>query len=336
MKSSDSFADKLRPDFLHNEMQKRRPAVDMHNHTTESDGKDSPTGILDLAEKNKLYAVSITDHNKVSAYDNLDTSKFRGLLIPGSELRCRIGSFEIEVLAYGFDIEEMKKKEPVTYYEQLRTMEWRKMLLDRLKSVGRKIGLVFAEDLEADPVLSSHNVFWDNIWEKYNIENKETLHKLGASSRGTFYRGHIQNPESPFYLPETLAKHNLPELCRHIHDAGGCAILAHPFAYKFDGWELVKKAFSEDYGLDGIEIMHREHRRQDIYDLFAFSKYKKLLTSGGSDYHGIDGQIFGNGCKDDPGEIPLDIASKLIDWVAKNGQIFTPQGIICSSKHKSR
>lgn len=309
------------------ENQVRGQSIDLHSHSTASDGKLSPNQLLELAQSYNLYAYSITDHDVVDAYVGLDISKFGGLLIPGTELHCRFEGMEIEVLGYGINIAEMGNKDSIAFYKTQKSPEWRKNLLERLKAVGHKQGLTFDNDLEPDPVLNPHDVFCDNVWKKYNAENKEKLLNIGVDGRGTFWRKHIQNPQSLFHLPEMLAKHDLRQVCADIHDAGGYAILAHPYGYlnpnfkQVNGMALVKDAFAENYGLDGIEVMHSGHNGQNIKDLREFAKAKKIMTTGGSDYHAVGKQVFAIGRQDRKQPIPKSLAIVLLERLVKENKI---------------
>ena len=82
-------------------------------HTSYSDGTDSLSELLDNAEKKKLEIISITDHDEIAAYIELNAhpdlrKKFSGVIIPGAELKTVYHSVPIEVLAYGIDYQKLK------------------------------------------------------------------------------------------------------------------------------------------------------------------------------------------------------------------------------------
>ena len=89
-------------DFMEN-------TIDLHTHTTKSDGTFLPDDLLKLAENQKLSILSITDHESVDAYYDMDRSLFSGKIIPGIELRTSCFGVAIELLGYGFDIDKMNE-----------------------------------------------------------------------------------------------------------------------------------------------------------------------------------------------------------------------------------
>ncbi len=86
--------------------------VDLHLHTNHSDGTDTVIELLEKAEQQKLEIISITDHDTVSAYKELEDSKirnkFKGEIVVGAELKAIYNNHNIEILAYGIDSKKMK------------------------------------------------------------------------------------------------------------------------------------------------------------------------------------------------------------------------------------
>ena len=89
--------------------------IDLHLHTTHSDGTDSVEMLLENAEKNKIEIISITDHDSVGAYFELEKhpeirKKFSGEIVIGSEIKCFFDNSNIEILAYGIDYNKINIK----------------------------------------------------------------------------------------------------------------------------------------------------------------------------------------------------------------------------------
>lgn len=93
--------------------------IDLHLHTNHSDGTDSVEELLENAEKQKLEIISITDHNSVGAYFELEKNpeirkKFNGEIVVGSEIKTTFKDTNIEILAYGIDYKKIDiKKEKI-------------------------------------------------------------------------------------------------------------------------------------------------------------------------------------------------------------------------------
>ena len=122
--------------------------VDLHLHTTYSDGTDSVEMLLDNAEKAKLDVISITDHNGVGAYYELEEhpetrKRFSGDIIIGSEIKCIYDDINIEVLAYGIDFKniDIKKEDKIKVQNEE---------LEHFIKVARILGLRVDDNIQVD------------------------------------------------------------------------------------------------------------------------------------------------------------------------------------------
>ena len=104
--------------------------IDIHTHTTYSDGTSTPKELLEKAQQKKLTIISITDHNTVGAYEELKNpnirGKFEGMIIPGIEITTTYHGETIEVLGYNFNLDMMKEllKESVLTFEEKQIQEY--------------------------------------------------------------------------------------------------------------------------------------------------------------------------------------------------------------------
>ena len=205
--------------------------IDLHLHTSYSDGTDSVSELLENAEKSKLEIISITDHDSVSAYYELQNNpktrnKFSGEIIVGSELKTSFENINIEILAYGIDYKliDIKRENKEKIQNDI---------LKHLISVAKDLSIKVDNNLEVnlnDPnKLFASCVFVDSIL-KYN-ENKDILNSLGQIDRLTFYRFHEGNVNSPFYYNTSIYYDDYISLIEKIHNAGGLAFLAHGLLY---------------------------------------------------------------------------------------------------------
>ena len=164
--------------------------IDLHTHTNNSDGNISVTNLLKEAEKLKLDYISITDHNNIDAYKELQSKKIRNLfsgkIIPGIEITTSFNGEIIEVLGYNFDIAVMSKllKEKVLTFKQLREKEY-----ELIKNQYRKIGVKFKEEnIKFDPCISSCRRYFLNEIIKYTENNKFFLFEKSKGSNIFFTR----------------------------------------------------------------------------------------------------------------------------------------------------
>ena len=259
--------------------------IDLHLHTTYSDGTDTVEELLENAEKSKLEIISITDHNSLGAYFELERNpeirkKFSGEIIIGSEIKTIFDDVNIEILAYGVDYKKLVIKKEDQQQVQNEALK-------HFIEVGKKLGLKCDENIKVDinnrDKLFGTWVYYDEI-EKYP-ENKEILDNIIKSSKLTFYRDHEGNKNSPFYYNTSIYYDDCDTLIKKIHDAGGIAILAHGLIYSFDDNKAAVEKILSTTEIDGAECIYPlfdEEQRKFMIDLCK--KYNKFI-SGGSDYH---------------------------------------------------
>ncbi len=287
--------------------------IDLHIHTTNSDGEFCVTDILEKAESKGLNIISITDHNNINAYDEINDISVRklysGKIVIGVELEFVYKGRLFDMLGYGIDLEVMKKSEIIKEGYVHSTVEGQSEILDKLKHVCDELGLKYSLDLKiVKPNHMANDVLVDDIL-KYS-DNKEILSSMNIVDRSSFYRKHFCEPSSPFYVDQTVGKKDIFYVTSLIHDAGGLCFLAHPFVYNLPN---IKETLDEIVSLDiidGIECAHRKHTEEQIDFLIDYCNKHNLKKSGGSDFH-IDSHYLGYANK---GNYAID-GDLVKDWV---------------------
>lgn len=242
--------------------------IDLHMHSTASDGSDAPEAVAALAERNGLSVIALTDHDCLdgipAAAARADAAGIR--LIPGVELSVHEEGTDVHLLAYGFDPNDAALVEAIGRYRDARRERARKILA-RLKGLGIRIPLETVEEIARGGALGRPHV-------------------AEALLRG----GHVETFNEAFqrflgtHAPAYVAKApvQLEEAARVVREAGGVTVLAHPGTLNRDhlipGWAR--------RGLDGIEVWHAKHDASAIARYKDYAKIHGLLMTGGSDYHG--------------------------------------------------
>ena len=269
--------------------------IDLHIHTTNSDGEFGVAEILEKAESKKLKVISITDHNNINAYDELCVinvkKNYSGEIVVGVELEFVYNGRLFDMLGYGIDLEVMKKSEIIQEGFVHSTVEGQSEILDRLKHVCDELGIKYSLDLKiTKPNHMANDVLVDDIL-KYS-DNKDILDFMNILDRSSFYRKHFCEVSSPFYIDQTAGKKDIFYVTSLIHDAGGLCFLAHPFVYNLPNLkETLDEIVSFDI-IDGIECAHRKHTEEQINFLIDYCNEHNLKKSGGSDFH-IDSHFLG-------------------------------------------
>ena len=291
--------------------------IDLHIHTVYSDGLPTVKEILTLAEERKLDYIAITDHDAIGAYEELNKMNikdyFSGKIIYGCELKFIHNRTQLEVIALGYDWEELNKSEWVheeSYHRNKRA------LLKTVLEKGKEAGLVY-DNVEYNPKEKSEKSFYNELLR--HEENLPILEKYKVKHAGDFFRNMVANPESPIYFDPTNYNLDFAGAVDLIHKCGGIALLAHPFGvYKMDNPKEVLDELISTGKLDGLECYHSSMTEENTEYLLNLCKKHNLLTSGGSDYHNYPGQVF---AKAHAGrtDIPTEIITGILERIGDRG-----------------
>ncbi len=260
--------------------------IDLHTHTNHSDGTDSVEEILKNAERSNIEILSITDHDSVGAYFELEENPnlrnlYSGKIIVGSELKTFYDKVSIEILAYGIDYKKIR----IHKYDALKMQI---EILEKYKKIASELGLKYNND---EMYIDRENP--SKQWASFVLatellkhdENKEIIQKIGEFNPTSFFRVHQSNRDSAFYYDESYASIDINETISRIHEAGGLAFLAHGFIYPFKDKAKKIEEILTTTEIDGMECIYSlfsEEERKIAFELCK--KYNKYM-SGGTDYH---------------------------------------------------
>lgn len=285
--------------------------IDLHMHTTYSDGTDFVKEILSNAQAANLEVISITDHNTCASYSEMEyfdiKAFFNGNIIVGCEFTTSFDNRLIEVLGYGFDYKKVQDYLNKLTYDGMSVTT---ILFNRLFKIINDLGLIF--DLENTKKNKNENESFEHaIYEELisYSENKEILKEDVWESFSDFFRKGLTNLNSKLFINSAEFKPSLKEVLKVIHEADGKAFLAHPYQYKFgDTEEFIEKIYNEN-DLDGIECFYTTFNKEQTDYLVNFANKRNLLISGGSDYHGKNKQMHNLG----KGKGNLSIDKKILN-----------------------
>ncbi len=244
--------------------------VDLHMHTTASDGTDTPQTVIEKCAKLKLQICSITDHDNIDAQKiAIKSAKQYGLpYVSGVEISVRYEG-ELHILGYGVDVFEKSFSGEM---EGLR--EW------RVARVHKIVELLKTNNI---------SITFDEI-EKFAQGNTLGRPHIALA---LIEKGYAQNIPEAFnkYLNEKglcyVARRKLDAkyAIELIRSAGGTAVLAHPKLIRTnDIGGLIEELV--DCGLQGIEAYYPSHSDGDVEKFVEIAKENNLIVTAGSDYHG--------------------------------------------------
>lgn len=267
--------------------------IDLHIHTSYSDGSDSLIEVLKKAQESNLDYISITDHDNCKAYRELKNINvkeyYKGTIIPGIEIKCGYKGRLIEILGYKIDTDIMNEWADNFYKYRTKAILQQKYF-DLLYDKCLKMNLVLSPKLD---IKFDNNKDWASVTIyneiKSHIENQKLVPEDFWESFNNFSKKYCGNPEHLLYIDKTVDYPSIEEAIKAIKKAGGLVFLPHLFIYKWSDniFELIQDIL-ENYDIDGIECYHSEFNDENIEYLKNICKEKGYLMGGGSDYHGTN------------------------------------------------
>jgi len=243
------------------------PFVDLHMHSTASDGSRAPSDVVREAKRIGLAAIALTDHDTLNGIpDAVATGRELGVrVVAGIELSAVENDVETHILGLHLSDTREMEAELVALREMRRSRAAR--IVDRLNALGVRIELTAVLEQAAGGAVGRPHIARAMIAEGWAVDFRDAFERYLGNNR-----------------PAYVAKDRLPmaDAISLIHRAGGLAILAHPAS---GGTRDRIAALAQD-GLDGVEVRHPSHSSEDIARLSALVDHFSLVPSGGSDWHG--------------------------------------------------
>lgn len=251
--------------------------IDLHTHTTASDGTDTPSMLVQHALQCNLSAIAITDHDTVDGVnEGVNAAQNTPLtVIPGIELSCQYKNKEIHMLGYFIDINDkafLNKLEQLKQGREQRNEQMRQ----KLEQHGMSLTMEQIQNYNPNTVITRAH-FARALVEAGYIKTKDEAFSKYIGDDCPCY------VEKPDFSPEDAIK--------LVRQAGGVAVLAHPLLYKLGYKELEEMIGNlKDHGLTGVEVYHSSHNISNSGTLRELIRPYDLLPTGGSDYHGNNKQ----------------------------------------------
>ncbi|MFF9128763.1 PHP domain-containing protein [Streptomyces sp. NPDC014806] len=247
--------------------------IDLHCHSTASDGTDTPAELVRNAAAAGLDVVALTDHDTTRGYGEAIAALPEGLtLVTGAELSCRIDGVSMHLLAYLFDPEEPALLAERELVRDDRVPRARGMVA-KLNALGVPVTWEQVARIAGDGSVGRPHVATALVELGVVPTVSEAFTADWLADGG---RAYVEKHETdPF------------EAIRLVKGAGGVTVFAHPAASK-RGRTVPESAIAAmaEAGLDGIEVDHMDHDEETRDRLRGLAKDLGLLVTGSSDYHG--------------------------------------------------
>ncbi len=242
--------------------------VDLHVHTTASDGSMSPGQVVELAANLHLKAIAISDHDTIKG---ISEALIYGVqlgveVIPAIELSSKYNSRDVHILGYFIDY---RSKKLIDYLRILREarVDRAQKIVNCLQKNGLDITFDEVMRIAGDASIGRPHIARALLAKNYVADIGEAFSKYLKSGAPCFLEKFVYPTEKAIFV---------------VHEAGGLAVFAHPGLAKLDEQipEFIKM------GLDGIEAYHGEHTPEQTEHYLKVAREYGLLITGGSDDHG--------------------------------------------------
>ena len=244
--------------------------IDLHTHSTFSDGVNSPAQLVDIALEQNLSALALADHDCLDGFKELqEAGERKGVeVLSGVELSCEHRGRDLHILGYGVDVGDEPFLRMLRQFCQTREERGMK-ILEKLRDIGIDIAPEVVLAKAGEGALGRPHI-------------AEALIEAGHAADFAEVFDKYIGEDCPAYVDKY--KMSPAQAVKHIHASGGLAFVAHPGFYleEADGFnELLEEPF------DGIEVLHPQHNKETRARLLQMAKDRNMLVSGGSDYHGF-------------------------------------------------
>ncbi len=270
--------------------------IDLHLHSTYSDGTFSPTEVVRRAHNAQVSTLALTDHDTTDGIEEAVESakKFHIEVIPGIEISSLYKGKETHILGYYFDQSHTQLQQEL---QKLRNSRHQRIpkILSKLETCG--IALSYTDvKAHAGPGSIGRPHIAQALVDKHHVRN---INEAFSRYLGEGASAYVARP-----LPDVA------EAIRLIREAGGVPSLAHPSWVRKSVHELQSTCVElKTYGLQGIEVYYSSHNSKQTANYLKVARQLELIVTGGSDFHGTTKPDIEVGI----GRGNLNISEKILD-----------------------
>lgn len=248
-------------------------SIDLHCHSTASDGTYSPEELVAYAKAKGAGALALTDHDTIDGLEAfLEAGRTHGVeTVPGLEISSEYSPGTMHILGYYID-----HRHPFLLQELARLQQARRernpKIVERLKQLGVPISLEQVQTLAKGQIGRPHIA--------QALVNNGVVASIDEAFDKFLTKGGPAYVEKFRFTPA--------DSIRMIIEAGGIPVLAHPFTLNVDDENKLKELVEElrKNGLKGLEVIYPEHTDEQVHLYQALCRELDLLPTGGSDFHG--------------------------------------------------
>lgn len=245
--------------------------IDLHTHSTFSDGTFTPSQLVKYAEEKGLKAFALTDHDTTEGVKEAKSIETNVEVISGVEISTRYDKKEIHIVGLYVNENDADLNKQLKYYREKRVTR-NFEILEKLNSLGVDITIDDVKESCTGDVISRAHIA------------KALVSKGFVGSYTEAFDRYLGDNKCAYVPRETL---NYEESMELITKAGGVPVLAHPLLYKMSDTNLENMMVKlRQKGLKAVEVYYSTHSNSDTQHVMAMANRVGLIYSGGSDFHG--------------------------------------------------
>ena len=245
--------------------------IDLHTHSTFSDGTFTPLQLVKYAEEKGLKAFALTDHDTTEGVKEAKSIETNVEVISGVEISTRYDKNEIHIVGLYVNENDADLNKQLKYYREKRVTR-NFEILEKLNSLGVDITIDDVKESCTGDVISRAHIA------------KALVSKGFVGSYTEAFDRYLGDNKCAYVPRETL---NYEESMELITKAGGVPVLAHPLLYKMSDTNLENMMVKlRQKGLKAVEVYYSTHSNSDTQHIMAMANRVGLIYSGGSDFHG--------------------------------------------------
>lgn len=250
--------------------------IDLHTHTTASDGSFTPSQLVHYAKEKGLKALAVTDHDTIDGNEEaLSAGRREGLeVVPGIEISVDHSHGSMHMLGYFIDTGSQRLKEKLALLQDSRA-DRNPKIIEKLNELGLSVSYDEVVEESGGGQVGRPHIAQVLMQKGYTTTIQEAFDKYLGKGAPAYFDKFRLNAEDAIAM---------------ITDAGGVPVLAHPFTLKCKNQgeleDLIKHLATK--GLQGIEVYYTEHSEQQTKRYRLLAERNNLLITGGSDFHGAN------------------------------------------------
>lgn len=249
--------------------------VDLHCHSTASDGTFAPADVVRLAKESSLSGLALTDHDTIAGLpEAAAAAREAGIdFLPGIEISCEVPKpATLHMLGYGVDIDSPQLRE-LTDRLQAGRDDRNPRIVRRLNELGVALTMEEVEAQAGGDVIGRPHIAAVMLRKGYVSSIKQAFDKYLATGGAAYFDRDRPTPARGIEL---------------IRQAGGLPVLAHPVQLRTENDAQLERTVKDlaDLGLAGIEVIHSDHDDAMFEKCSRLAERFGLLRTGGSDFHG--------------------------------------------------